>query len=104
MLRGGAKGLADWRLDNVQRMRNSGITAPIMMLRIPRSPKRLRSCGCATSSLNSESAVLEALAEAATEQGLIHDVILMLEMGDRREGVSPETFCRWRTSRCATRH
>ena len=29
MLRGGAAGLADSRLDNVQRLRNSGITAPV---------------------------------------------------------------------------
>ena len=90
MLRGGAHGLADSRLDNVQRMRNSGITAPIMMLRIPsvtEAPEVVRLCDI---SLNSEPAVLEALAEAATEQHVIHDVILMLEMGDRREGVSPD--------------
>src|SRR5262245_40825995 len=90
MLRGGVVGLADSRLDNVQRMRHSGITAPIMMLRIPsvtEAPDVVRLCDV---SLNSESAVLDALAEAAEGQGVVHDVILMLEMGDRREGVSPE--------------
>jgi predicted amino acid racemase len=90
MLRGGVFGLADSRLDNVQRMRHSGITAPIMMLRIPsvtEAPEVVRICDL---SLNSEAAVLDALAEAAEEQGIVHDVILMLEMGDRREGVSPE--------------
>jgi ornithine racemase len=90
MLRGGVLGLADSRLDNVQRMRHSGITAPIMMLRIPsvtEAPEVVRLCDL---SLNSEAAVLDALADAAEEQGVVHDVILMLEMGDRREGVSPE--------------
>ena len=90
MLRGGVFGLADSRLDNVQRMRHSGISAPIMMLRIPsvtEAPEVVRLCDL---SLNSEAAVLDALAEAAQEQGVVHDVILMLEMGDRREGVSPE--------------
>jgi ornithine racemase len=90
MLRGGVTGLADSRLDNVQRMRHSGITAPIMMLRIPsvtEAPEVVRLCDL---SLNSEAAVLDALAEAAEEQGIVHDVILMLEMGDRREGVSPK--------------
>jgi ornithine racemase len=90
MLRGGVTGLADSRLDNVQRMRHSGITAPIMMLRIPsvtEAPEVVRLCDL---SLNSEAAVLDALAEAAEEQGIVHDVILMLEMGDRREGVSPD--------------
>ena len=59
MLRGGAKGLADSRLDNVQRLRNSGITAPVMMLRIPsvtEAPEVVRLCDI---SLNSEAAVLE---------------------------------------------
>ena len=90
MLRGGAVGLADSRLDNVQRMRNAGITAPMLMLRIPsvsEAPEVVRLCDI---SLNSEAAVLDALAGAAEEQGVVHDVILMLEMGDRREGVPPE--------------
>ncbi|WP_274626248.1 alanine racemase [Arvimicrobium flavum] len=90
MLRGGAAGLADSRLDNVQRLRNSGIAAPVMMLRIPsvsEAPDVVRLCDM---SLNSEAAVLDALARAAEEQGVVHDVILMLEMGDRREGVPPE--------------
>jgi len=90
MLRGGAVGLADSRLDNVQRLRNSGITAPVMMLRIPsvsEAPEVVRLCDI---SLNSEAAVLDDLARAAEEQGVVHDVILMLEMGDRREGVPPE--------------
>src|SRR5690606_12101186 len=58
MLRGGAVGLADSRLDNVQRMRNAGITAPLMMLRIPsvsEAPEVVRLCDI---SLNSEAAVL----------------------------------------------
>ncbi len=90
MLRGGAAGLANSRLDNVQRLRHSGIAAPIMMLRIPsvtEAPEVVRLCDV---SLNSEGAVLDALARAAEEQGVVHDVILMLEMGDRREGVPPE--------------
>lgn len=90
MLRGGVFGLADSRLDNVRRMRHAGISAPIMMLRIPsvtEAPDVVRLCDL---SLNSEAAVLDALAEAAQEQGVVHDVVLMLEMGDRREGVSPE--------------
>lgn len=90
MLRGGAVGLADSRIENVQRMRNSGITCPIMMLRIPsvtEAPEVVRLCDL---SLNSEPAALTALARAAEEEGIVHRVILMLEMGDRREGVSPE--------------
>lgn len=90
MLRAGVCGLADSRLDNVQRLRNAGITSPVMMLRIPsvtEAPEVVRLCDV---SLNSEASVLDALARAAQDEGKVHDVVLMLEMGDRREGVSPE--------------
>jgi predicted amino acid racemase len=90
MLRAGVSGLADSRIDNIQRLRNAGITSPVMMLRIPsvtEAPEVVRLCDV---SLNSEAAVLDALAKAAEAEGRVHDVVLMLEMGDRREGVSPE--------------
>jgi predicted amino acid racemase len=90
MLRGGAAGLGDSRIDNVRRLRRGGLTCPIMMLRIPsvtEAPDVVRLCDV---SLNSERAVLEALNAAAEEQGRVHDVIIMLEMGDRREGVTAE--------------
>jgi predicted amino acid racemase len=88
MLRGGARGLGESRLDNVRRLRRGGLTCPIMMLRIPsvtEAPDVVRLCDV---SLNSERTVLEALSAAAVEQGRVHDVIVMLEMGDRREGVT----------------
>lgn len=90
MLRGGAKGLGESRIDNVRRLRRSGLNCPILMLRIPsvtEAPDVVRLCDA---SLNSERAVLEALNTAAEEAGLVHDVVVMLEMGDRREGVSAE--------------
>ncbi len=90
MLRGGAVGLGESRIDNVRRLRRGGITAPVMMLRIPsvtEAPDVVRLCDI---SLNSERAVLEALSRAAEEQGVVHDVIVMLEMGDRREGVTAD--------------
>lgn len=88
MLRGGAAGLGESRIDNVRRLRRGGITCPIMMLRIPsvtEAPDVAKLCDI---SLNSERTVLEALSVAAEEQGVVHDVIIMLEMGDRREGVT----------------
>jgi ornithine racemase len=88
MLRGGARGLGEARIDNVRRLRRGGISAPILMLRIPsvtEAPDVVRYCDA---SLNSERTVLAALSAAAEEQGRVHDVIVMLEMGDRREGVT----------------
>ena len=42
----------------------------------------------ATASLNTEPAVLAALDDAATQAGTAHDVILMVELGDLREGIA----------------
>ena len=88
MLRGGAVGLGESRIDNVRRLRRAGISCPIMMLRIPSVTEAAEVVRLCDVSLNSESAVLHALSVAAQEQGAVHDVILMLEMGDRREGVT----------------
>ena len=88
MLRGGVTGFGESRIDNVRRLRRGGITQPITMLRIPsitEAPDVVRHCDV---SLNSEAQVVRALSQAATEQGREHQVIVMLEMGDRREGVT----------------
>ena len=58
MLRGGAAGLGESRIDNVRRLRRGGISGPIMMLRIPsvtEAPDVVRLCDA---SLNSEPTVL----------------------------------------------
>jgi predicted amino acid racemase len=90
MLRGGVQGLGESRIGNVRRLRRGGISCPIMMLRIPsvtEAPDVVRLCDV---SLNSERTVLRALSAAAEEQGRVHEVIVMLEMGDRREGATAE--------------
>ncbi|QRK12837.1 alanine racemase [Archangium violaceum] len=46
------------------------------------------------SSLNSELETIQALAEAARRAGVTHEVILMIEVGDLREGVMPEDAVR----------
>ncbi len=94
MLRGGVAGLADSRLDNIARLRRNGINAPIMMLRIPSISEADEVVRLCDASLNSEIAALRALDQAAVQQGAVHDVIVMLEMGDRREGVSAEELPR----------
>jgi predicted amino acid racemase len=41
-------------------------------------------------SLNSELAVLEALSSAAQQYGKVHDIVLMVDLGDLREGIWPD--------------
>lgn len=87
MLRGGAEGLADSRVANLARL--AGLDGPTSRTLI-RSPM-LSQVGdvvrTATCSLNTEAVVLRALDRVAEGAGLCHDVVLMVELGDLREGI-----------------
>jgi predicted amino acid racemase len=90
LLRGGCTGLGESRIENVRRLRHGGIDAPVLMLRIPSAHEAHDVVELCDLSLNSERATLRALAHAAVEAGRAHGVIVMLELGDRREGVPDE--------------
>ncbi len=89
MIRGGVEGLGDSRLENVARLRAAGAVVPITLLRSP-SPREVDAVvALAAVSCNSETVVLDRLADAAEVRGRPHGVMLMVEMGDLREGVLP---------------
>lgn len=90
MLRGGATGLADSRIDNLARTRSAGITAPLTLIRSPMPSQAARVVRDCDISLNTEGVVLDALSAAAVAQGRTHGVVLMVELGDLREGVAAE--------------
>ncbi|MGI9592734.1 MAG: alanine/ornithine racemase family PLP-dependent enzyme [Myxococcota bacterium] len=90
MLRGGVASLGESRMENVRRLRADGIDAPIMMLRLPPLSAADEVVSAVELSLNSELAVLASLAAAARRAGRRHPVIVMVDLGDLREGVWPE--------------
>ncbi len=90
MLRGGVTSLGESRLENVARLRAAGIGSPMMLLRVPALSRVEEVVGAVELSLDSEPAVLEALAEAARLRGRVHPVILMVDLGDLREGIWPD--------------
>lgn len=90
MLVGGVAGIADSRLVNLSRLRRSGIGAPMMLLRSPTLGEMARAVGIVDTYLCSDLASIKALSQSATRQGHIAQVIPMVEMGDRREGVMPQ--------------
>ena len=89
MLRGGAVSLADSRFENIRRMKDAGLDAPFMLLRLPPLSRIGETLETADLSLNSELVVLEALSAAAVARAEVHDVILMVDLGDLREGIWP---------------
>lgn len=90
MLEGGAAGIADSRLSNVQKLREAGMTCPITLIRTPMLSQVDQVVHFCEVSYNTEVDVIMALAAAATRKGMVHGVILMVEMGDQREGILPE--------------
>lgn len=90
MLRGGVGGLAESRLENLARLREAGFAVPMTLLRLPSLSQVDEVVRLADRSLNSELETLRALSRAATAAGRRHGVVLMVELGDRREGLPPE--------------
>jgi predicted amino acid racemase len=90
MLAGGVTTLADSRLKNIRRLREAGVEHPIMLLRLPALSQVDEVVALTQLSLNSELETVRALSAAAQARGIRHRVILMVETGDRREGVMPE--------------
>lgn len=89
LLRGGAAGIGESRIENCHRLRASGIIAPLLLLRIPPLSEAAEIVSSVDLSLNSELPVIRALNLEAEKQGRIHDIILMIDLGDLREGVLP---------------
>jgi predicted amino acid racemase len=89
MLAGGASALGESRLENVARLREAGITAPVWLLRAP-TPGLADECvRLAVVSAISDVALAVALDAAAARVGVRHDVVAMVDIGDLREGMMP---------------
>ncbi|APX94759.1 alanine racemase [Halomonas sp. 1513] len=90
MLAGGVLRLGDARIANLEALRDAGIPAPLTLLRSPTPDQAPRAVACASLSQISELEVAKALSAAAGRLGSRHGLVLMVELGDLREGVLPE--------------
>lgn len=85
MVAGGAYALADSRVENLMKLQH--IPVPKLLLRIPMMSQASQVVEYADISLNSELETIKALNEAASQQSKVHQIILMVDLGDLREGV-----------------
>lgn len=90
MLAGGIEGLADARMENIVELRKQNFQNPITLLRIPRLSNVNNVVQNADTSINSEVSVIRALAAAALQLGKRHNIMLMVDVGDLREGIMQE--------------
>ena len=85
---GGCRYLADSRLENLKKLKGLGL--PRMLLRLPMISEARDVVRHSDISLNSETATIRALSEAAGEAGVRHQILLMMDLGDLREGYYDE--------------
>jgi predicted amino acid racemase len=87
---GGADMIADSRIRNLQSMANTGLDLPLMLLRIPAPSRAMDIVRCADITLNSSLQTIRLLSEAAEFTGVEHGIVVMVDVGDLREGVWPD--------------
>ena len=95
MLRGGVSSIGESQTENIHRQRQAGVHTRYLLLQIPPLSGVDEVVGAVDVSLNSELAVLEGLSAAARRRGRVHAVILMVDLGDLREGIWPDELVRF---------
>lgn len=90
MIRGGVTWIGESRLDNMDRLRKNNINVPLLLMRSPHKSEVERIVSTADISLNTEYDIIHALSEASRKQGIAHKIIIMVDLGDLREGIWPD--------------
>jgi predicted amino acid racemase len=85
----GVRSMGDSRIDNLQAIEKIVPKFESWYLRLPHKSAIPRIINIADVSLNSEIEIIEAINEEAQRQQRIHRIIIMIELGDLREGIVP---------------
>ncbi|MCU1352047.1 MAG: hypothetical protein JWM05_1256 [Acidimicrobiales bacterium] len=89
LLRAGVSSLGESRIESIEALRATGLAAEMVLIRSPMCSQAARVVAAADVSLNSELDVIALLSAAAVAQHRTHAVVLMVELGDLREGILP---------------
>ncbi|MCJ7656282.1 MAG: alanine/ornithine racemase family PLP-dependent enzyme [Candidatus Atribacteria bacterium] len=90
MIDGGVNILGDSRIENLKGLKKSELKAETMLIRIPMLSEVDRVLDWADISLNSEITVIKSLSQEALKRKVVHKIILMIDLGDLREGIMPD--------------
>jgi predicted amino acid racemase len=89
LIRAGVCALGDSRMENIEAMRTAGVMAPMTLIRAPMLSQAQRVVTGVDVSLNTELDVIRELSSAAQQTHRTHGIVLMVELGDLREGIMP---------------
>jgi len=90
LVQAGIEFIGDSRIGNIIRMKNAGVKAKFVLIRNPALTEIPIVINYADISLNTELITIKMLSEEALQQNKTHEIILMVEMGDLREGIMPK--------------
>lgn len=90
IIEGGVDMLGDSRIQNIMRLKAAGISIPLCLLRLPMLTEVRDVVHYADMSLVSELETAKALSKEALSADVRHKVILMVDLGDLREGIMPQ--------------
>ena len=90
LLRAGISTLGDSRIENIQSMREANVTAVMTLIRSPMSSQVEQVVKFADISCNTEMSIVRKLSIEAVRTNRTHKVLLMVELGDLREGIMPD--------------
>ena len=89
LLRAGVTALGDSRIENIEGMRRARVPAAMTLIRSPMLSQAERVVTHADVSFNTELDVISKLSSAAQAASRTHGIVLMVELGDLREGIMP---------------
>jgi predicted amino acid racemase len=89
LVRAGVSRLGDSRIENIEAMRGARVAASMTLIRSPMLSQVDQVVANADVSFNTELDVISKLSCAAQKAGCQHEVVLMVELGDLREGIMP---------------
>jgi predicted amino acid racemase len=81
--------IGDSHLENILKMKKAGVDKKFMLLRSAMLSEAEEIAANVDISLNSEMTVIKSLNKFAKKYGKIQDILLMIELGDLREGILP---------------
>ena len=90
LLKAGVSSLGDSRIGNIQTLRDASVRASMRLIRCPMMSEARDVVRFADVSFNTEIDVIRCLSSAAKSMDTEHRIVLMVELGDLREGIMPE--------------
>lgn len=89
MLQAGIGSLGDSRIENIEAMRHAQLAATMVLIRSPMLSQVDQIVRHVDISFNTEIEVIRKLSRVAQQADRVHGVVLMVELGDLREGIMP---------------